>query len=124
MAAAVANDPDALAASTTNAGLPGGNDLALQLADLANGALPGGGTPAERFGSLVGDLGAMKKAADGDLSLRTSTVAHVVATRESTSGVSLDEEMVALSRYQRAYEANLQVVQAADEMMAQLMQMV
>lgn len=124
VAAAVVSDPDAVAASTTNAGLPGGNDLALQLADLANGALPGGGTPAERFGSLVGDVGAMKKAADGDLSLRTSTVAHVVATRESTSGVSLDEEMVALSRYQRAYEANLQVVQAADEMMAQLMQMV
>jgi len=124
VAAAVATDPDAIAASTTAAGLPGGNDLALSLAELAHGALPGGGTPAERFGSLVGDLGTMKKAADGDVTLRTSTVAHVVATRESTSGVNLDEEMVALSRYQRAYEANLQVVQAADEMMTQLMQMI
>jgi flagellar hook-associated protein 1 len=121
--AAVAADPDAIAAASTLNGLPGDNDLALSLANLATGQLPGGGTPSERFAALAGSVGTMKNAAEGDLGLRTSTVAHVTSTRESTSGVSLDEEMVALAQYQRAYEASLKVLQTADEMMQTLLQM-
>ena len=53
--------------------------------------------------------------------MRDSTVAHAESLRESEAGVSLDEEMVNLSRYQRAYEASMRVLQTADEMLSELM---
>ncbi len=117
----VAADPSAVAAASNPGQLPGGNDVAVQLAQLATTTLPGGGTPAERFGALVGTLGAMLSGANSELAMRDSTVAHAESLRESEAGVSLDEEMVNLSRYQRAYEASMRVLQTADEMLSELM---
>ncbi|MCA9624425.1 MAG: flagellar hook-associated protein FlgK, partial [Myxococcales bacterium] len=122
LAAAVAGNPDALAASSTAADIPGGNDLALGLAGLASTTMTGGGTPASRFAAITGEVGTLLQSTAGDVGLRSATVAHVESARESQSGVSLDEEMVALTKYQRAYEASLKVLQTADEMMAELMQ--
>jgi flagellar hook-associated protein 1 FlgK len=41
--------------------------------------------------------------------------------RESTSGVSMDEELINLSRYQRAYEAASKLFRTVDELLANLM---
>jgi flagellar hook-associated protein 1 FlgK len=46
---------------------------------------------------------------------------QVSALRDSVSGVSSDEEMVAMMRYQRTYEASLQIIKVADEMMGELL---
>ena len=40
--------------------------------------------------------------------------------REAVSGVSLDEEMVALTKYQRAYQAAGRVLATVDELMQDL----
>ena len=47
--------------------------------------------------------------------------AQVEAMREAMSGVSLDEEMVALTKYQRAYEAAGRVLSTVDELLQDLM---
>jgi flagellar hook-associated protein 1 FlgK len=50
-----------------------------------------------------------------------AAVDQVDALRQSVSGVSVDEEMVDLVRYQRGYQAALKIVQTADEMLGELM---
>jgi flagellar hook-associated protein 1 FlgK len=120
---AVVADPRALAAASTAAGLPGEGDVALDLAALADAPLASGTTPSASWGALTGGLGSLIDGAGSELTLRESTVAHATTLRESASGVSLDEEMVNLSRYQRAYEASLRVLRTADEMLAELVNM-
>jgi flagellar hook-associated protein 1 FlgK len=51
------------------------------------------------------------------------TVAQMDALRESVSGVSSDDEMISLMRYQRAYQASLRVVETADQMMQELLRL-
>ena len=115
-------NPDAVAASSDINQLPGGNDIAVAIAQLADAVLPSGGTPSERFGAFAGKIGTLVSGANSELTLRQGTVQHTDSVRESHSGVSLDEEMVSLTRYQRAYEASLRVLKAADEMLTELTQ--
>jgi flagellar hook-associated protein 1 FlgK len=45
----------------------------------------------------------------------------VKSLRDSASGVSVDEEMVDLTRFQRAFQASVQVLHTADELMQSLL---
>jgi flagellar hook-associated protein 1 FlgK len=68
----------------------------------------------------VGDVGARKADAADDVTLRESVASQMTAMRESASGVSLDEEMISLSKYQRAYEASTKVISTVDELLQEL----
>ncbi|MEM9873710.1 MAG: flagellar hook-associated protein FlgK [Myxococcota bacterium] len=110
-------DPDAIAAATATAPPPGGNDTALAISALATQGLASGRTPGEAFGDLAGDIGRRRVEADADLRLREGTVAFALAEQQKSSGVSLEEELVELSRFQRAFEASTRVLQTIDELM-------
>lgn len=115
--------PEKIAASSTAAGLPGGNDLAVKLAGLASAPL--GATtqsPTARFATIASSLGIAKQSADNEVSLRQSTVAQAQTMNDSASGVSLDEEMINLTQYQRAFQASSKVLQAVDELLQNLIQ--
>jgi flagellar hook-associated protein 1 FlgK len=47
---------------------------------------------------------------------------HAREARERVSGVNLDEELADLLRYQQAYQANAQVIQAASRIFDALLQ--
>jgi flagellar hook-associated protein 1 FlgK len=114
--------PERLAASATSADLPGGNAIALRLAGMSSRPLgTGSATPAERFGSVAADVGTRRAAADSEAALRADTVLQAENLHESTSGVSMDEEMVNLTRFQRAFEASTRVLRVADELLDNLM---
>jgi flagellar hook-associated protein 1 FlgK len=117
----VANNPNAIAAASGTASLPGGSDNAVLLSRLAVQPAVGSRTAAEAYGDLVGDIGARKEASAEDVSLRNAVTDQVSAMRESASGVSLDEEMVALNKYQRAYEASSKVISTVDQLLQELM---
>jgi flagellar hook-associated protein 1 FlgK len=117
----VQGNPDAIAASSALASLPGNSDNAVLLSQLAVQPAVGARTPAEAYGDLVGDVGARKAAAADDVTTRGAVAAQATAARESTSGVSLDEEMVALSKYQRAYEASSKLISTVDQLLQELM---
>jgi flagellar hook-associated protein 1 len=105
----------------------GANDIALQLAAMRLAPPPdaAAGTPtfAERYANLVTGLG-MRVAAAEDAATVHETLAYQAETqRASVSGVSIDEELVLLIQYQRAYSAAARIVTTADDMMRTILQM-
>ncbi|HJL19625.1 MAG TPA: flagellar hook-associated protein FlgK [Sandaracinaceae bacterium LLY-WYZ-13_1] len=118
----VAGRPDRVAAAQDPALAAGDNRNALALAGLADADLASGGTATsqEALGSLIASAGHAIQGASRDAEHAGAAMAQLGALRESVSGVSVDEEMIALNRYQRGYQASLRVVQAADDMLAEL----
>ena len=50
-------------------------------------------------------------------------ISQLESQRDSISGVNLDEEMINLTRFQRAFEAASKVVKTVDEMMQTIINM-
>ncbi|MBI2354722.1 MAG: flagellar hook-associated protein FlgK [Deltaproteobacteria bacterium] len=109
-------------AASSSAALPGDNRKALEIAHLASSKnVPFGAAATATFNnyysSLVSKVGL-------DVQSAKNTVAHdeafskqLSALRESNSGVSLDEELTNLIRYQRSYQASAKLITATSEMM-------
>jgi len=107
LSADVAGQPQNIAAASSSSGLPGDSSNAVLLAGMASSKVVGSTrTPAEAYGDIVGDVGTRRAASKSDVGLRQAIVQQATAARESISGVSLDEEMVNLQKYQQAYQAN------------------
>lgn len=124
VSALVAGQPDRVAASSSLAEVPGGNGAALAFAGLASQPLGPGGTPAARFATLAGKLGGLQVSADNAVALRADTLGMTETMKEQASGVSIEEEMVDLTRYQRAFEASMKVLRVADELLEGLIRAV
>jgi len=118
----VAGNPNAIAAASSAGTVPGGSDNAVLLSRLAVQPAVGGRTVAQAYGDLVGDVGARKAGAADEVTLREGVANQMSAMRESASGVSLDEEMISLSKYQRAYEASTKLITTVDQLLEELMQ--
>ena len=66
---------------------------------------------------FVSSLGAATREAERLGSVQTLVMGHLEQVRLSVSGVSLDEEMVDLMRFQRAYQAAARIISVIDEML-------
>jgi flagellar hook-associated protein 1 FlgK len=106
----VAGNPDAIGAAKSAADIPGGNDNALAIAMLGEAPQGGSSTPEQAFVAILGGLGTTKATADSDVKLRDNTVAQADNLRESSAGVSVDDEMINLTRYQKSFEASMRVI--------------
>ena len=115
------NDPSLLAASSSAAGLPGNNQNMLSLVATERTALAGGADPGTSFTNIVSQFGASAQRAHAMSDQDGALLDHLTQLRESTSGVSLDEEMVKLTSAQRAFEAMSKVITTADSMLDTLM---
>jgi flagellar hook-associated protein 1 FlgK len=116
----VAGNPDAIAAAFDTASVPGGSDNAVALANIWKAPVTGGRTASESYGDIVGGIGQRKSAVAQAVETQQAIKDQVQAMREAVSGVSLDEEMVSLTKYQRAYEAAGRVLSTVDELMQDL----
>lgn len=129
LAPGVAGSPAEVAAGTgstdpTPQYRAGAQDVALQLAALRSGDLSGIGTPAgEHVTTLVTSVGTTVRSASEAASAHEVLVHRAEVRRESAAGVSVDEEMVQLIRFQSAYGAAARVVTTADEMLETLLRM-
>jgi flagellar hook-associated protein 1 FlgK len=77
------------------------------------GRLSGG--PDQAYRQLVVKLGTDAQTASRRLDIQTDVLVQVDAAREAAAGVNLDEEMVSLLSYQRAYEAAARVMSTVDQ---------
>jgi len=75
------------------------------------------------YASLVGVVGAQSKAAGWNLAAQESVMAQLANRRDAVSGVSLDEEVANMIKFQRAYEAAARLITTADAMMQILLDM-
>jgi flagellar hook-associated protein 1 FlgK len=104
----------AASVQTGTGGAAGSNDLALQLGAMTNGAA------AKGYQAFVARIGT-----DTKQNLRTQANAATLLDavedrRQSTMGVSLDEEMTNLVRFQRGYQASARTMSTLDEMLETL----
>lgn len=83
----------------------------------------GSATLNDYYTSLVGQIGRDVADAKSNLEYRTSVMKQLTDRRESVSGVSLDEEMMELIKYQMAYNAAGKLVNTVNEMLTTLMQL-
>ena len=124
---ALVNNADLIAAgridTLTGAHPVGDNTNALALADLENQAVTGLGglTFEEAYRQLVTDIGLEAEEAGNQQDFYQGLVDQFTELRDSVSGVSLDEELTNLIKYQRAYQAVAQMITAADEMLQALL---
>jgi len=95
----------------------GNNDLALLIAGLRLVKVDGQGTVDEMFQSIVGGLGVQSQEASRQAQNLKVLVGQVEMNRQSVSGVSLDEEMANMIKYQHAYNAAARVLTTFDEML-------
>jgi flagellar hook-associated protein 1 FlgK len=114
----LAADPSRIQASGT-AGAVGDNAVVLQLAQLADTKHPGLGnqTFLQNYGQTVSKLGQYLNGLNTQLSNQDIVEQMLLRQRDSVSGVSLDEEMTDLVRFQRAFEASARLITTIDEML-------
>lgn len=122
----VAGNANAVAASSSAATLPGGSDNAAALSALSHARIASGGTrtASDAYGDIVGDVASRRSASTQMLAAREAISAQVDSMHESMSGVSLDEEFVNLTKFQRAYQASARLLTTADQLLQELIQRV
>lgn len=118
--AVVLGDLNVLAAATNGPPTPAGdgsNASAISDLQYAKNLLGATATYDEFYEGFVSSLGAATREAERLESAQTLVGARLEQVRLSASGVSLDEEMVDLMRFQRAYEAAARIISVVDEML-------
>jgi flagellar hook-associated protein 1 FlgK len=69
------------------------------------------------FKDVIDRLGVQSGEAKRIVKNQESLLASFTETRESVSGVSIDEEMASLIQYQHAYQANAKIISTVDELL-------
>ena len=112
-----------VAAATSDAALPGDNSNAIAIADLQNTLTMSGNSATfdSYYGALVGDVGNDVRTAGLNFDHQTTMVNNLENYRQEVSGVSLDEEMVNLVKFQQAYNAAARLISTTDQMLDTLM---
>jgi flagellar hook-associated protein 1 FlgK len=114
--------PENIAAGSSTDGSAGDSANAVLLSGLASSSIVGGTTsPADAYAEIVGDVGTRRAGSKSDLELRQSILDQATTARESVSGVSLDEEMVNLQKYQQGYQANAKMLTVVNGLLQDLL---
>jgi len=105
---------------------PGDNGNAIAIANLKSARILSNNTATFEayYESFIGDVGYEVQQAGGNYEHQSDMVHQLENYRESISGVSIDEEMVNLVKYQNAYQAAAKLITTADEMMQSVLNMI
>lgn len=117
------SDGNAVAAAATRAGVPQDGANAGALAALKGRALTplGGATFSAYYATAAASFGAVAQRAARDADVQQALLEQLQAFRSEISGVSLDEELVAMMQYQRMFEAASRLIVLTDELLDSLL---
>jgi flagellar hook-associated protein 1 FlgK len=92
--------------------------------DRINGNTEGSTTSTieDYYHSMVGSIGIASASVSRDKTFSETMVNEISSLRDSISGVSLDEELTNLIKYQHAYAAATKLISTSDEMLSTLLE--
>ncbi|OQW35787.1 MAG: hypothetical protein A4E19_16185 [Nitrospira sp. SG-bin1] len=119
----VLTNPASIAASSTRTGVPGNNTNVLSLVALQHRRFASldDGTLQDAYRSAAAELGVAAKMADREKEAKEMLKDQIETLRAQVSGVSIDEELVNLIKFQRGFEAASRLVRITDEMFQTLL---
>lgn len=121
----ILNNPKNIAASDA-ANNDGNGNIANKIARLADTKIPelNNQTFLESYTTNLNNLGLEKVISDSKIESSGSVLQQLKNQKSSYSGVSLDEEMANVLKYQRSYDAAAKMVKIADQMLQTILNMV
>lgn len=120
--ASILNDLNLMAVSAN--GESGNGALATQIADLATQKLMGGKKIGEFYTAYVSDIGAEKQLNENNSDANMLVLEQLDIQKTSYSGISIDEEMTNVIKFQRSYDASAKLIKVADEILQTIINMI
>jgi flagellar hook-associated protein 1 len=117
-------NPSMLAAGRNNIPGSNANALAISLAGAAAVSQLGGKSITDFYSNYIGALSAHAKNASDDVTAQSAIHDTLFAQQQAISGVSLDEEAINLTKYQRAFQGSARYITVIDEMMQTVLSLV
>ena len=111
------------AASSSVAGIPGDNSNALAMTDLQQQQFASldGTTFNGTYSNIASTVGLAAQTANQQLQAQNVLQDQISSFRSQTSGVSIDEELVNLLKFQRGFEAASRLINVTDQMVQTLL---
>lgn len=105
-----------------DSGAPGDNTSALRLSALGTArVMDGSETFVGYYARIAGDVGVEASRNKLALAGNRDALTQVANLRDNTVGVSLEEEMISLIKFQKSFEASAKYLSTVDEVMSQLL---
>lgn len=108
---------DPLNISISTDGTAGNGDISLQIAEISGQKILNGTTLNDYYSSLISDIGSKKLSAQQTSESTDLVLEQLQIQKSSYSGVSVDEEMTNVIKFQRSYEASAKMIKVADELL-------
>jgi flagellar hook-associated protein 1 FlgK len=108
--------------ATSKTGAPGDNQNASAIADIKQKSVFNEGTISidEFYSYFAASIGSDKQKADTYVATKQQAINQLELKLEEVKGVSMDEEMTNLMKFQRAFEASARFITTVDEMLNKL----
>ncbi|MDB6038049.1 MAG: Flagellar hook-associated protein FlgK [Verrucomicrobiales bacterium] len=118
-------DKPSLIQASDNATAAGNNKIALALGALADAKQPtlGDQTFQQSYAQTVAELGQKLSSANNQLADQQAVQTMLSQQRDSISGVSVDEELTDLTKFQKAFQASARLISTVDDMLDTIISM-
>ena len=120
---ALSTDPSLVAAARLSTTVPGDGSNAQLMAATQNAPLPNGLDVTDGLAKIVADFGTAASNATDQSTFDKTVLQNLQDARASTSGVSVDDEMVGLMQAQHAFEALAKVITTTESLLETLIQL-
>jgi flagellar hook-associated protein 1 len=110
----IKDDVDRIAAASSSS--PGDNTNALRMIDVQNNSTTNGSTFSEFLFGIVSELGIESQLKESEKESFGSLILALKTRRQEVSGVSIEEEMINVIKFQQAFQASARFVSVISEL--------